>query len=128
MAASIAVSAVCAVVPSVPEIAVPFRPRTVAESAPTDEVIVLFELASVRKMDVVRGREHRRSVVGGRAADSVDFVQDLLYSEFSESRCALLTVPLDASVAIVTAVFSSEVTWERAPSATCSEPTPSLAF
>src|SRR5579884_1259982 len=29
---------------------------------------------------------------------------------------------------MVTAVFSKEVTWERAPSATCSEPTPSFAF
>src|SRR5690349_19308348 len=41
---------------------------------------------------------------------------------------AVLTVPLEASVASVTARLRSAVTCERAPSATCREPTPSDAL
>ncbi len=45
------------------------------------------------------------------------------------SRCEpSFTVPLADSVARVTARFSRVVTWERAPSATCSLPVPSVAF
>src|SRR5580698_764977 len=42
--------------------------------------------------------------------------------------CESDTVPVDDSVASVTARFSKLVTWESAPSATCSSPTPLLAL
>src|SRR5271165_7627355 len=43
-------------------------------------------------------------------------------------RCVLLTVPVAASVARVTARLSNVVTCDMAPSATCSRPTPSVAL
>src|SRR5579864_4124170 len=50
------------------------------------------------------------------------------YSASIAKRCGFDTVPLADSVASVTARFSRVVTCERAPSATCSLPTPSLAL
>src|SRR5579859_6464918 len=50
------------------------------------------------------------------------------YSELAAASCELLRVPLEASVASVTARLSRFVTCERAPSATFKRPTPSLAL
>jgi two-component system copper resistance phosphate regulon response regulator CusR len=50
------------------------------------------------------------------------------YSASSAMRCGSETVPVADSVASVIARFSRVVTWAREPSATCSSPTPSLAF
>src|SRR5579864_4185247 len=50
------------------------------------------------------------------------------YSASIAKRCGFDTVPLADSVASVTARLSRVVTCERAPSATCSLPTPSCAL
>ncbi len=50
------------------------------------------------------------------------------YSWLAAVSCELLSVPLEASVASVTARLSRVVTCERAPSATCRRPTPSEAL
>src|SRR5690348_2643190 len=58
---------------------------------------------------------------------SISFL--ILLNSLSSAVCwVAVTVPLLASVARVTARLSRLVTWERAPSATWSWPTPSLAF
>src|SRR5271166_5116934 len=51
-----------------------------------------------------------------------------LYSWFAAASWEPLRVPFEASVASVTARLSRLVTCERAPSATCSRPTPSVAL
>jgi hypothetical protein len=50
------------------------------------------------------------------------------YSWLAAPSCVLLSVPFEASVASVMARFSRLVTCDRAPSATCSRPTPSVAL
>src|ERR1017187_5230738 len=50
------------------------------------------------------------------------------YSWLAASVWEVLRVPFEASVASVTARLSRLVTCERAPSATCSRPTPSVAL
>src|SRR5580700_5025685 len=50
------------------------------------------------------------------------------YSWFAAASWEVLRVPFEASVASVTARLSRLVTCERAPSATCSRPTPSVAL
>src|ERR1700691_654615 len=50
------------------------------------------------------------------------------YSWLAAASCELLRVPFEASVANVTARLSRLVTCERAPSATCSRPEPSVAL
>src|ERR1019366_7538156 len=50
------------------------------------------------------------------------------YSWLAADSCDALSVPFEASVASVTALLSRFVTWARAPSATCSSPTPSVAL
>ena len=50
------------------------------------------------------------------------------YSWFAAVSWELLRVPFEASVASVTARLSRLVTCERAPSATCRRPTPSVAL
>src|SRR5579875_1360566 len=49
-------------------------------------------------------------------------------SELAALVWLLFRLPLEASVARVTARFSRLVTCDNAPSATCSSPTPSVAF
>src|SRR5579863_2519280 len=51
-----------------------------------------------------------------------------LYSWLAAVCCEPLRVPFETSVANVTARLSRFVTCERAPSATCSRPTPSVAL
>src|ERR1035438_5645724 len=50
------------------------------------------------------------------------------YSWLAASVWEVLRVPFEASVASVTARLSRLVTCDRAPSATCSRPTPSVAL
>src|SRR5258708_5309800 len=50
------------------------------------------------------------------------------YSWLAELTWLELSVPFEASVASVTARLSRLVTWESAPSAVCSRPTPLAAF
>src|SRR5579863_378709 len=51
-----------------------------------------------------------------------------LYSWLAAVCCEPLRVPFETSVANVTARLSRFVTCERAPSATCGRPTPSVAL
>jgi len=51
-----------------------------------------------------------------------------VYSWLAADSWVELRVPFEASVARVTARSSRLVTWERAPSATSSSPTPSVAL
>src|SRR5450631_1274504 len=51
-----------------------------------------------------------------------------LYSWLAAASCEPERVPFEASVASVTARLSRLVTCERAPSATCNRPTPSVAL
>src|SRR5579884_4518833 len=55
-------------------------------------------------------------------------VMMLEYSACVAACCAAFNVPLEASVASVTARFNKLVTCESAPSATCRKSTPSDAF
>src|SRR5882724_6771907 len=97
-------------------------------TVPTVTPIWLVEEASDRKMEVVVAVNTdvplNVVVLPMRSISALICVN----SASRAPRCAWLTVPVEASVARVTARLRSVVTCARAPSATCKAPTPLLAF